>query len=174
MMLRNWLHISHLILALFEIASRARLSILIPDINTKCPIIIQTFEQFASTMEYIEEWAGLAREANKRFGPARTLCELSATITKTVANRGANSPYIKGILISNPRYFRIGRILPVKLSGVIFADYLVQEEFFNNIISNPEFDSLCNIELLRRAFPKNLKKAQDKLDGDITCLESLD
>ena len=107
------------------------MSVLMPDINKKAPLSVHSFEDFSKTMEQIEEWSSLAKDTSKRFGVSNTLCELSCAIRKTTVKRRANSPYIRNILKTTPRYFKLGRILPKKLGGIIFIDGLIKDEFFN-------------------------------------------
>ena len=125
-------------------------------------------------MECIEEWSTLAKMTFRRFGDASSLCELTASILKTVKNRKANSPYAKKVLNNAPRFFKIGRIMPKNLKGVICIEAIVQDEFFHNITSNPEFETNANISMLRKAFPKTLQAVQKNLESSILCLEDLD
>ena len=127
--MKNWRLVGHLIYSLFEIASRTRLSVCIPDIHSKFPVNLQNFEKFSSKMERIEEWNLLTREIFKKFGQSQSACELTAATKKTVESRRANSPYIGKILVENSRLYKYGRILPNKFGSYFILTRLFQTNF---------------------------------------------
>ena len=161
-------------LSLFEVAARTRLSLMAPDVYDKCPVVIQSFEQFSEKMEFTEEWVGLSREMTKKFGHPQTICELSASARKTVASRKVNSPYLRNILIENHRYYKYGRILPDQIDCVFDTNEFLMEEFYNNLRDSPDFETKGNFELLNTAFPATLKRAQTQLREVLECFENLE
>ena len=170
-MLKNWGLVSHLIHSLFEIASRTRLAVCIPDIYQRYPLTFNNFHNFAPKMEKIEEWNALSREVVKKFGNPQSLCELSAATKKTVQSRRANSPYIKNILIENPRMYKYGRVLPNKLCDIFSTNKVLSAEFNNFIKGSLDFKSKANLEVLRETFPETLRITQIKIATDFGCFE---
>jgi hypothetical protein len=172
--IRNWLLCGHLITALFEVAARTRLAVILPDVFSKAPIKVQNFAEFSSSMELIEQWCLLAREVTKKFGNCGSLCELAATTKKTLQVRRANTPYCKNLLTTNARIFKFGKILPKKVDGIFHTDFIIKREFYNNIRNSLEFETLANITMLRATFPKSLEIVQHKIKRDLLTNETLD
>jgi hypothetical protein len=157
-----------------EVAARKRLTIVLPTLDITHPISIQEFFTFSDNCELIEQWSLIYRESLRKFGYSTSANELRAAIFKTIKARKASTPYIKGILVDKPRFYSIGRILPIKLKDSFSTNLLIREEFRKNICGSPDNRSMCNIELLRLSFPDTLKELQSELDNSINCLEDLD
>ena len=163
-----------MVFALFEIAIRTRLSIIFPDIFVKYDIKIQNFTEFSEIMEKIEDWNFLVKDVTKRFGHAATLCELTAATRKTAVIRRANSPYTRGLLKSFPRFYKIGRIIPKKVDGIIFVSDIIDKEFTHHLTLDLDYVSNVNISMLKNAFPNTFDEIKQKMYRDSKLLESLD
>ena len=111
----NWIMCNNLVFALYEIASRRRLAVLIPTIEITHPIKLQAFHHFSNNMELIEQWQSLYRDITKKWGTPYSTNELSAAVSKNKLSQKNATPYQNGVLSTFPRLFSLGRVLPVKM-----------------------------------------------------------
>ena len=155
MLLDNWYLTNNLVWSLMEIASRRRLAVIIPTLDISQPILIQSFFTFADTCEHIEQWAIVYKECVRKFGLPNSAQELKAAFCKTVKTKKANTPYISGVLVNKPRFYNLGRLLPIRLDEVFSANRVIEGEFSQNICASPDNKSMCNIDLLRLSFPSS-------------------
>ena len=97
-----------------------------------------------------------------------------AAVRKVIDEKKAVTPYLKGVLINNPRYFRESKILPIYLENVFSTNKIIEFELFKGYGAAPENFSMSNRDLLRRTFPLSNSKVKDELDYQIEGLEKLD
>ena len=114
-----------LVLSLFERASRFRLQVLLPNLINDLPFHIQPTQQFVGSMEAVQDWAILTKEANKRFGTPDTMSETSVYIKKIIADRKGKTPFMKKLLDSQHRIYVQSKILPDKISKIFDSDQTI-------------------------------------------------
>jgi hypothetical protein len=174
MLATNWLLCNNLVYSLLEMAARRRLAVLITTIDISNPIKFQNFQNFSDYLELIEQWVVISRESVRRYGTPNSIKEMVAAVRKVIEEKKAVSPYLKGVLIENPRYFPQSKILPIYLENVFSTNKIVEMELSKGYGAAPENFSMSNRDLLRKTFPVTNLKVKGDSDFRIDCLEDLD
>jgi hypothetical protein len=170
----NWIMCNNLVFALYEIAGRRRLAVLISTLEITHPIKFQAFHHFSNNLELIEQWQSLYREIIKKWGTPFSTNELSAAIFKNKLTMKNVTPYQNGVLSTFPRLYSLGRVLLIKLDEAFCSNKILKTEFFKHMKSSPENSSMANLNLSQLSFPDTLKEAQVELGDEINCFEDLD
>ena len=163
--------VGNLILSLYEVCGRYRLSVIMPDLLVKHPLIVHGNAEFLQKREKAQEWASLIKLVTKKFGLSRSIPDLTTLVRKMVDGKDDSSPHIRRVLITQHRVFLVSKILPDKLGCVFNCRNIVRNAIKASCLeqnSNPA--NTCNMKLLKQAFPEEHKKVL----RDLTIIISSD
>ena len=117
------------------------------------PYELRDTAEFLNESARIQEFYYLQRDATRKWGNPNSLCEMSASIRKTVEDKKHKTAFQSKLLISEHRSFKFGIILPIKLSDYPNFNLILKKEIKQAIAQGIFFNKEFNENLARKTFP---------------------
>ena len=173
--IENWMLTGELCNALFQIAQRSRLNILLPTVFEDQPFVIKSAAEFLNKNSKIQQWISIHKESNKKWGLAHSLSELMVMYKKTCEDRKKCTIFQKNLLKNCPRPFKLSILLPDKIIDCFNSDITIKSEVKLSINQASMYLGKSSENLIRSAFPglyvSTLKSSISEVARDISLLE---
>ena len=117
------------------------------------PYAIREAEDFLNESARIQEYYNIQKDSVKKWGPPGSLCELNASIKKCIEDKRYRTAYLNKLLKTEHRSFKLGCLLPAKVSDYPNFNLILKKELKQTISDGFLFNGHFNEALGKKAFP---------------------